>query len=186
MEAKLEFITVLSKTVKQDILMDSLNEFYSDQQNLNKLLDIIKNKSKLSLRIIDWYVTNYSKKNNCNYLLNKDSANINFNVYINYKLQLKGYSKKQFDPFCRRERIKFFYGKDDFVVTTVGQLNFFKWAISNNVIDSINKALKVVEKDMNESYKNNIVSNTSKRKELSISASRTITKENIRILVSFD
>ena len=28
-----------------------------------------------------------------------------FVVYIDYKLQLKGYSKKQFDPFCRRERI---------------------------------------------------------------------------------
>ena len=187
MNTNLEYTTVLSKTVKQDILMDSLKEFYFDENNLQKLLDIVKNKSKLSLRIIDWYVTNYSKKNNCNYLLNKDSQNINFNVYINYKLQLKGYSKKQFDPFCRRERIKFFYNKDKYIITTVGQLNFFKWAISNNVIDSINKNLKIVEKDMNESYKKNIECNTNKkRKELSISASRTITKENIRILVSFD
>ena len=39
---------------------------------------------------------------------------------------------------------------------------------------------------MNDSYKKNLKTTGSKRKELSISASRTITKENIRIMVSFD
>ena len=37
---------------------------------------------------------------------------------------------------------------------------------------------------MNDSYKKTI--NNKGRKELSISASRTITKENVRILVSFN
>ena len=63
---------------------------------------------------------------------------------MDYKNQLKAYSKKQFDPFCRRERIiinisdlswKIFDDKDDNkckdneLITTVGQLNFFKWFI---------------------------------------------------------
>ena len=168
---------------KQDLLMDSLKEFYSVNDNLNKLLDILKNKSNISLRIIDWYVTNYSKKTNCNYTLVKDNKSAMFNVYINYKLQLKGYSKKQFDPFCRRSRIKFFYDKSKYIITTVGQLNFFRWAIINNIIDSILKNIKIIEKDMNDSYKKII---NKGRKELSISASRTITKENVRILVSFN
>ena len=90
----LESSNILLTTTKQDLLMDSLKEFYSINDNLNKLLDILKNKSNISLRIIDWYVTNYSKKNNCNYTLVKDNKSIKFNVYINYKLQLKGYSKK--------------------------------------------------------------------------------------------
>ena len=99
MNLNIQIDNVSSRTAKQDILMDSLKKFYSDNDNLEKLLNILNNKSKLSLRIIDWYVTNYSKKNNSNYLINNKSQNTNFNVYINYKLQLKGYSKKQFDPF---------------------------------------------------------------------------------------
>jgi hypothetical protein len=180
----LESSNILLTTTKQDLLMDSLKEFYSINDNLNKLLDILKNKSNISLRIIDWYVTNYSKKNNCNYTLVKDNKSIKFNVYINYKLQLKGYSKKQFDPFCRRARIKFFYDKPKYIITTVGQLNFFRWAIENNIINAILKNIKVIEQDMNDSYKKII--NNKGRKELSISASRTITKENVRILVSFN
>ena len=44
---------------------------------------------------------------------------------------------KQFDPFCRRDRIQFNYGKDKYIITTVGQLNFFRWAIENKVLDYI-------------------------------------------------
>ena len=180
----LEPSNILLTNTKEDLLMDSLNEFYLMNNNLNKLLDILKNKSNISLRIIDWYVTNYSKKFNCSYTLVKDNKPIKFNVYINYKLKLKGYSKKQFDPFCRRARIKFFYDKPKFIITTVGQLNFFRWAIEHNIINSILKNIIAIEKDMNDSYKK-IINNKGK-KELSISACRTITKENVRILVSFN
>ena len=68
---------------KCNILMNSLNIFYKDKDNLQDLITIIKDK-KISLRIIDWFVTNYSKKKN---IILQD----NFNVYIDYKLQLKGY-----------------------------------------------------------------------------------------------
>ena len=30
-------------------------------------------------------------------------------IHNNYKGQLKAYSKKNFDPFCRRNRIRFYY-----------------------------------------------------------------------------
>lgn len=167
--------------------MASLHNFYIKQQNIVKLLDILQNDSKISLRIIDWFATNYSKKNNTNYMIHNNQ----FIVYISYKLQLKGYSKKQFDPFCRRERINFYYTDTDFIVTTVGQLNFFRWAIKNKVIAYIQENIDEIEKDMNKSYK--AIYSTSKssrlrrkRQELSLSATRTVNKHKVKITVSFD
>lgn len=197
MTQKINSSSILPKTHKQDLLMSSLQEFYKDTNNLKIILDILQGRSKISLRIIDWYVTNYSKKKNTNFELNifKNNTIIKkqFNVYIDYKLQLKGYSKKQFDPFCRRERINFYYNDENYIITTVGQLNFFRWAISNEVIKNIEKNLSKIETDMNNSYKAvyNISNKNSKitrrkRHELSISATRSITKHNVKITVAFD
>ena len=46
-----------------------------------------------------------------------------FNTYHAYKSQLKSFSKKKFDPFCRRNRIMFDCNGVE-IETTVGQLNF--------------------------------------------------------------
>ena len=187
---------------KKDFLMISLNKFYKINNNLNILKPIISGKSNISLRILDWFITNYSKKFFTSYE-NKNIKNINntFMVYINYKSQLKAYSKKQFDPFCRRERIIIKDNNGNDITTTVGQLNFFRWAIENQVIDFINKNIKKIEKDMVESlgiYKKSGKKDKKdkkdkkekkerrKRKELSISASKTIKKHNISIVVNFD
>lgn len=189
---------VLPKTHKQDLLMSSLQEFYKESDNIKIILDILNGKSKISLRIIDWYVTNFSKKKNTNYEIFITKNNLKtkkqFNVYIDYKLQLKGYSKKQFDPFCRRERINFYYDNENFIVTTVGQLNFFRWAISNDIIKNIEKNLTLIELDMNNSYraiyklsnKQSPIAIRRKRHELSLSATRCITKHNVKITVAFD
>lgn len=188
--------------VKQDLLMQSLENFYKESDNLKTLTSIINGESKISLRVIDWFVTNYSKKNNTSYLI-VDDRNFDSNkqkmkefvVYIDYKLQLKGYQKKQFDPFCRRERIEFYYDTNNYIVTTVGQLNFFRWAIKNKIIDYVTTNLTDIENDMNVCYK--AVYNISKnnpsqksarrrRQELSISATKRLNKSNVKIIVSFD
>jgi hypothetical protein len=77
----------------------------------------------MSLRLIDWFVTNYAKKYNISYIVKKQK----FFVYNEYKNQLKAYSKKLFDPFCRRERILFQVADITPFETTVGKLNFFRW-----------------------------------------------------------
>ena len=143
-----------SITNRQDLLMISLTDFFCKDENINILLPILKSNCDISLRIIDWYVTNYSKKQNEAYTITRHGKKKRFNVYINYKSQLKAYSKKQFDPFCRRERIQFFYKKGEYIITTVGQLNFFRWAIQNKIIDHVKNQLKVIEEDMNHSIKN--------------------------------
>ena len=157
---------------RQELLLSKLKLFYSASK-IKKLLKIINGETKLSLRIIDWFVTNYTKKNNVLLYITKskpvtkkspsvkktkkakmESYELPFNIYLNYKSQLKAYSKKNFDPFCRRERINFYYNNDeDFIVTTIGQLNFFKWAIENNVLDYIEKHIDIIESDMNKNIK---------------------------------
>ena len=175
---------------KKDLLMESLTIFYRDKINLDIFLPIINGESKISLRLLDWFVTNYSKKNNINYLLKKKNKNINFIVYLDYKAQLKAYSKKQFDPFCRRERISLLDNDDKEIITTVGQLNFFRWAIDNKILSYINENFEYIEQDMTNSLKNLYKKEDNnktrrKRHELSISATKTINKHNVEIVIDF-
>jgi len=193
--------TIISS--KKDLLMKSLINFFSNKNNLNMVIPIITGKSKISLRILDWFVTNYSKKNNIHYevvdnitksrkKLEKENKMKNFIVYLDYKSQLKAYSKKQFDPFCRRERISFIDHDNNELITTVGQLNFFRWSIENDIINYINENYDVIENDMNNSlrnlYKKNDTDKNTRRKrtELSISATKTVNKHNVSIIVQFD
>ena len=179
---------------KDDLLMDSLIKFYKIKKNMTKLLPIITGDSNISLRIIDWFVTNYSKKRNIIIVAPK----INLIVYLEYKSQLKAYSKKQFDPFQRRDRISFVYDENEpQLTTTVGQLNFFRWAIQNKILDYIEKNIKSIENDMNESIKSayktkkmggqhDTKKSRKKRHELSISAMRSVNKHDIKIMVTFE
>jgi hypothetical protein len=159
---------------QQSLLMHSLRNFFSNEVYLTKIRTILNGESKMSLRVIDWFVTNYSKKNNVYYVITEDGQMFECNdevdlskdyklfvVFQDYKSQLKGYQKKQFDPFCRRSRIKFYYNATEYFYTTVGQLNFFRWAISNNVLDYIEMNLEDIENDMNHCYKS--VYQTSRR-----------------------
>ena len=170
------------------LLLDSLCIYYKQEPNITKLLNYLK-VDKISLRIIDWFVTNYSKKHNSIYKINKYTNP--FNVFHSYKSQLKSYSKKYFDPFCRRHRIDFTYNDIDTISTTIGQLNFFKWAINHNVIEYIRDNYDEIENDMNESIriikKNTIKTNErKKRQELSLSASRGLNKHHAKIIIDFN
>lgn len=134
---------------KQELIISSLQKFYADRasagENTDEILDLLNGTSEVSLRLIDWFVTNYAKQHNTSYILN----NQEFLVYLNYKSQLKAYSKKLFDPFCRRERIMFQLPGQEPFLTTVGKLNFFRWAIEKGVLDYIKTNFTAIEKEMN-------------------------------------
>ena len=125
---------------RSKLLLQSLERFYDDPKNGSKLLDIINHRiNGISLRTIEWFVTNYAKKNNVSY--KKEISGRVFTVHIEYKSTLEGYSKKLFDPFCRTERIDFVVNGET-IKTTIGQLNFVRWCIQNNIIEH---TLKEVE-----------------------------------------
>ena len=123
---------------RRSLLITSLIRFFSLPDNLNIFLNVINGKGKTSLRLLDWLITNYAKANNTIYNVNSGGTVKSFNVYLNYKTQLKAYSKRQFDPFQRRERISFFIEDENNeskqIITTIGQLNFFRWAIQNDIL----------------------------------------------------
>ena len=114
-------------------------------------------------------------------------------MYVDYKLKLKAYSKKRFDPFCRWDRISIPYKTDTCIETTIGQLNFFKWALENKVVDFIEENYETIEKDMNNrnstSKRKEVITDNSKtrkkREELSVSATKSIKKEKVEIVVNF-
>ena len=110
-------------------------------------------------------------------------------IHHSYKSQLKSYQKKNFDPFCRRNRINF-ECKNFNISTTIGQLNFFKWAIENLVLDYIKTNYDLIEDDMNTSIKKPKNKSTNKtrkkRQELSKSASRGLNKNNVTVKITFD
>lgn len=171
---------------KQNVLMKSLIDYFEDTDNLNKMLPIRNQMSDISLRVLDWFVTNYSKNN-------KVEIDGNFDVHRDYKSQLKAFQKKNFDPFCRRDRINFYYGMgdDDYIETTVGQLNFFRWIISNGVLEYVRNNLDKIENDMvagtsSNKKKKGAVKINRKKGKANISATGTYVNNNVKITVTFD
>ena len=202
-----------SANTQNELLLRNLMDFYNDRDNLHKMMYIINGESKISLRIVDWFVTNFAKKYYTVYELVTNrlthsgetvSEKNRFKVYNDYKLKLKAYSKKRFDPFCRWDRISIPYDNEKFMETTIGQLNFFKWAIENKIIEFIQNNYEDIENDMNSrnstsKRKSNTSSDSDstndttdnsktrkKREELSVSACKCIKKETVKIVVKFN
>jgi hypothetical protein len=184
-------------TTQNDLLLNNLLDFYRDDNKLDTILSIINGESNISLRIVDWFATNYAKKYYTLYNIDTENGKQRrFKVYVDYKLKLKAYSKKRFDPFCRWDRINIPYKDGNFIQTTIGQLNFFKWALENNVIEYIRDNYENIEKDMNsrnsssrkkDSHVPDSSTKTRKRREeLSILASKSIKKEEVEIVVKFN
>ena len=155
-----------------------LERFY-ENENLKRVRSILHGESRLSLRLIDWFVTNYAKKYNISYLTKGGKHIV---VYLAYKSHLKAYSKKMFDPFCRWKRIKF-HEMD----TTVGQLNFFEWAIRDEILDYIELHHDEIHADMDTRLHEEKQSDSPrKRHELSRSATNSLKRHDVRITVKFD
>lgn len=167
-----EYNEVLSK---EDILLKSLYRYYNSS-NMKEMLPIVTGCShtKVSLRVLDWFVTNYAKKKHTTYPLKSNGRIITFDVFLSYKSQLKAYNKRFFDPFCRtnknnnKNKIAFQYDKDKSLITTIGQLNFFRWAIRNKVISYVKENLEEINIDMNENNKKNRRKKYKQKKEMEL------------------
>lgn len=183
-----------------------IDKFYRqcESASIVKMIDIINGDSPISLRILDWFVTRYSNKKKI--LITIDDIVID--VHISYKAQLKSYKKKYFDPFKRSEKFgrgKFEYCFKDVgktIHTTIGQLNFFRWALENNIIAYVENNYEIVSKEMNISNKddkkrkkektlgktmNKIINPTNKpNNNIGINVSKKIDNEQVKIILTFD
>lgn len=120
---------------RSEILLSSLKDFFSEKENSEILRDILEKRNGISLRNLEWFITNYSKQQNLTYTTKNGKF---FTVHCAYKSSLDGYSKKLFDPFCRTQKFSYSIPNSETnVSTTVAQLNFIRWCIKNNIIDYI-------------------------------------------------
>jgi hypothetical protein len=171
---------------KADLLMNSLKKFFTEER-FKQVIPIIVGTSKISLRVIDWFVTNYSKKNQIIYKIKENNEESYINIHTHYKSQLNAYGKKFIDPFCRgKDRILFKVSESQCVLTNLSQLNFFRWAVQYNVIQYIDKYYANIVKDMTETLSNTPSSN--KRRIFASSSGKSIQKydEGIDLDISPD
>jgi hypothetical protein len=192
---------------QQDWLLRELLEFYKNRDYLDivkKIVNrefIISKSKKISIRIVNWFVTNYAKQYFTVYENEHDTER--FFVWTRFRSAEDVYSKEMFDPYSRKDRIIIPYDETTKLITTIGQLNFFKWAILNKVIDyiivhydditndmtnrlTVKNKININNDDLN-GFKENTVNGKTrkKREELSISACRSIRKEFIPIKITF-
>ena len=129
-------------------LIKGFEFFYESLTNIKEFIEIINTKSDISIRLIDYFVTKYSRKNKISYKIDTNT----FNISQSYKHQLKKHQKKNFDPFARGVRIPYYVG-NTWIITTIGQLNFYEWFISNKILEFVIANKEAIEFDMNKNKK---------------------------------
>ena len=137
-------------------LSTELNDYYTEEKIKNVLIPILcqktvdkrseqNKKSRISLRLLDWLVCNYSKNKSIHFIHPERKTPVN--VFSLYKKFLRGYKRNLFDPF-RRKALVCFEVDGKIYNTTVGQLNFLKFCDHYGILDYAKKNYNAIEKDM--------------------------------------
>jgi len=169
---------------KRDVLLESLERFYKENpEHAKSFVRHASRDSQVSLRLLDWFVTNYAKKHNVVYSIGPDRS---FNVFMDYKSQLKAYSKRFFDPFCRRDRVTATV-QGEALQTTVGQMNFFRWALIHGIVDYVIQKRVEIDADMlcSSKVRDQGKTKATKRHELSTAAIKSCTRTYCHVTVRF-
>jgi hypothetical protein len=181
-ELDIDPITFFS--VKEKCYYRMINKFFKTctSTDIAKMINIVEGKSTISLRILDWFVTKYSRKRiDCGSA--KDAEM--FDVRISYKSQLKSYKKQYFDPFRRKKKFNYNFDNGLSMKTTLGQLNFFKWAFMNNIIGYVDKNLKQISKEIKVANKDLETKKDTKSKKSNSSDKKPtkVTKKSLNVKV---
>lgn len=125
-----------------------IHGFFSPSVLRQSVIPLIMQRTTVSLRALDWLVTNYAKKQHIVFKHRRpDGTECVTNVFADYKSWLKNFRRKNFDQFRRRQRIYFDCDGERFE-TTVAQLNFLLWAIQSGVIKYADAHAELIERDM--------------------------------------
>ena len=142
-----ELYKKLELSSQEILLLKSLEEFYQNEEYFNLLINIINGTSDISRRTFEYFVTNYAMKHNISYNLTEKGNQFKFIVHSSYKDQLKAHRKRYFDPFGRGDRIPFF-SSNDCIITTIGQLNFYRWFFSKKIYDYCIVNYKIIQGEL--------------------------------------
>jgi hypothetical protein len=169
-----DIVTVDEFKAKELLHYKMLEKFFlkCSEEEIVVMVNIINGNHVVSLRFLDWFVTRYCflYKLTIN-VANNYTVENNYNINISYKAQLKSFKKKYFDPFRRKKKFYYNYtmspssGKNNILIlTTIGQLNFFRWIITHDIIKYAEENYKnIISKinHVNSYFKKNIIENIS-------------------------
>ena len=136
---------------KHELIMKKIKCFFGEDANFQMIRPILLQESPISLRLLDWLCTNWARFNVVMLDTFRNGVKEKINLYLDYKAHLKAYSKRSFDPFCRRERIMLRFESDPeqrTFVSTTAQMNFFRWAVEAGVLEYCNTNISQIESDM--------------------------------------
>lgn len=202
-------------------IMKKVETFFSKPEHMGKLLPFLHGTSKISLRMIEWFVFVYAMQQTVDWFIGEEY----FNVYLDYQAEMEDNKKQRFDPMGRKWRkekrkgkngelstvkvyhgINFFYNDDDYVVTSVAQLNFFRWFIGKGILDYMiehfdeltnnmnqynvdkkrQKRVGPAKKDEDETLRMSPQTSKNENKKVRVQAMKKVTKKNVEVYVSFD
>lgn len=133
---------------KDEVLLSSVLQWFNEEESrVRTFSDIVNHRNGLSLRIIDWLITNFSKA----FSVAIESDGLPRNLCKDYHKNLTAHNKKNFDPFARRRRINIVLFGAEHRVSTIGQLNFFRWFLSKDLVEFLIQNKAVIEKHMKDS-----------------------------------
>jgi hypothetical protein len=141
-----------------NLIIEKAIKFFNENHLWKELANIIEGKNKLlPLSKIELFVMKYSNEKKIIYKTLRNGKQYNFNVNEEYQKEVAHYSKRLMEPFKRdHSRLIRFIHDDLILTTTVGQLNYMRWAFENGVIYYILK-----HPDMNLKRKPTIKANLS-------------------------
>jgi len=161
----------------------------------------------ISLRAIEWLVTNYSKGTKI--VLYNEEMKKRIDIHNTYEIQSNYYKRNLFDPFCRHGRIYFTWKlkplkskevessetlEEVILMTTVGQLNFMRWADEYGILnyakehqEEIQKTMETTLNEVNKEKKRyKKLGKRRKRKELTKAPEIKCSVYNINTVMYFD
>jgi hypothetical protein len=133
---------------RQKQRLREVSGFFSDDVVERLLLPVARHEFAISLRLLDYCMTNWAKKTR---VMIAPRGKPPLNLFSLYKDWLRFYRRRGFDPFCRRERIFFSVshdGEDELLETTVAQLNFLYWADLYGILEYVSTHKQEIEGDM--------------------------------------
>jgi hypothetical protein len=150
-------------SARQLSILRSIESYYTEPVVAELLVPFLDpaGSGGLSLRAMDWLVTNFAKRHS---VICRTRTGQMFNVHQGYKSQLALNKRRHFDPFRRRMRVRIAYGTGS-VESTIGQLNFMHWARENGVVEYLRGNILQVVAEMNETTRRSRAQRTDKRRK---------------------
>lgn len=136
-------------TAKQAHISEELEKTVDVDFYQNILLQVVRQTFPISIRLVDWFVTNYTKENAVHYVITSDDGSSRvFDVHLDYCSVLRALGRNGFDPFRRGIRSIVTLPDETSIETTVAQISFWHWAHKNRVLEHLKSQIHVVEKHM--------------------------------------